>query len=311
MTALPVCFSSVLRVPISVVCSRAILIPKTFVACTILTLGIGLIPGRVARGFPPAPSYNLYGMVRDQVGQTITAEGAQIVLLKGGVEIGRTPINSLQGIDQNYDLNIRIDQSRAGTTLYTEKAVPAQGLFSLVVEMNGSRFHPIEVTGSLTVGRGGERVRLDLNLGEDTDRDGLPDVWEQWQLFQAGTVPDNDGRWPINLITGDGDFDGDGQSNQLEYVAGTFAGDATEFFKLEIKEKLAETVRFEFFGITGKTYTIERSRDHRTWTRMPFSTGTSASAASGAFTATGVGIIAAFVTPTADAGEEFFRLSVR
>lgn len=263
-----------------------------------------------ARAFPPAPYYTLYGTVRDQVGQTVTAEGAMLILLKGGVEIGRTPINSLIRLDQNYELKIRIDQNRSGTTFYTDKAVASQGLFSLVVEMNGSLFYPIEVSGTLTAGKGGERVRLDLNLGEDSDGDGLPDAWEQWQLYQAGYYPDENGDWPIHLITRNGDFDGDGSSNLLEYIAGTFAGDATEKFALEIKEKLPESVRFEFYGITGKNYTIESSPDAKTWTRIPFSTAVPA-AGELSYTAVDVGILSAFTIPQTGTTKEFFRLSVR
>jgi hypothetical protein len=269
-----------------------------------------LLAASGAQAFPPAPYYTLYGIVRDQVGQAITAEGAQIILLKGGVEVGRTPINAVQAVDQNYELSVRIDQNRTGTTLYTDKAVTAEGPFSIAVEMNGARFYPIEVTGNLTAGKGAERVRLDLNLGEDTDHDGLPDVWEQWQLYQAGKSPDSNGHWPIDLITKDGDFDGDGQSNFLEYVAGTFAGDATEFFKLDIKEKLTDKVRFEFYAITGKTYTIERSTDNKAWARIPFTAGT-ATTVSNTYTATGVSVLSAFVTPTDGAAKEFFRLTVR
>lgn len=264
----------------------------------------------VLHGFPPAPYYTLYGTVRDQVGQRITAEGAVIVLLKGGVELGRTPIDSTLWIEQNYELNIRIDQDRSGTTLYNEKAVPALGLFSLVVEMSGSLFYPIEVAGSLTSGKGGERVRLDLTLGEDSDGDGLPDVWEQWQLYQAGYYPDGNGDWPIDLITRNGDFDSDGSSNLLEYLAGTFAGDATEKFELAIKEKLPGSVRFEFYGIIGKSYTIERSVDAQTWTRIPFAIAAPA-AGQISHTATSIGVLSAFTTPLDGTTKEFFRLSVR
>ncbi|MFZ9941713.1 MAG: hypothetical protein ACO3F7_06135, partial [Luteolibacter sp.] len=80
--------------------------------------------GGIASAFPPAPYYTLYGMVRDQVGQTITAEGAEVILLKGGVEVGRTPITSSR-LDQSYELNMRLDQNRSGTTFYTEKAIAA------------------------------------------------------------------------------------------------------------------------------------------------------------------------------------------
>jgi hypothetical protein len=262
-------------------------------------LGLG-----TADAFPPAPYYTLYGMVRDQVGQTVTAKGAEIILLKGGVEVGRTPITSSQ-LDQSYELKIRIDQSRTGTTFYTDKAVAALGLFSLVVSMNGELFYPIEVSGNLTAGKGGERVRLDLTLGEDTDKDGLPDVWEQWQLYQAGVENYMD----LTLIDKNGDFDKDGQSNWMEYLAGTFAGDATERFGLSIKEKLPDSVRFEFFAITGKVYTIESSLDMQTWTKVAFGVGAPA-AGSTAYQAKDVGILSAFSAPRSDT-KEFYRLTVR
>ena len=258
--------------------------------------------------FPPAPYYTLYGTVRDQVGQTLNVEGATLILLKGGTEVGRTPISSLQ-LDQNYELNIRIDANRSGTTIYSEKALSAQGQFSLVVEMNGSLFYPIEVAGTLTAGKGGERVRLDLNLGEDADGDGLPDIWEQWQLYQAGYFPDANGNWPLHLIDRNGDLDGDGLSNYLEYLAGTFAGDATERFDLQIKEKTETDVRFEFYAITGKTYTIERSADMKTWARVPFAIGAPA-AGEQTYSATNVGILSAFAAPAAT-DKEFYRLTVR
>ncbi len=263
-----------------------------------------LFTAGIAAAFPPAPYYTLYGIVRDQVGQTVTAEGAEIILLKGGVEVGRTPITSSQ-LDQSYELKIRIDQSRTGTTFYTDKAIAASGLFSLVVSMNGALFYPIEVSGNLTAGKGSERVRLDLTLGEDKDKDGLPDVWEQWQLYQAGAEDYED----LALIDKNGDFDKDGQSNWMEYLAGTFAGDATERFGLSIKEKLPDSVRFEFFAITGKVYTIESSLDMKTWTRVAFAVGAPGTGAQ-AHQATDVAVLSAFAAPRSDT-KEFYRLSVR
>lgn len=273
------------------------------------------LPVVPVHGFPPAPYYTLYGMVRDQVGQVIRAEGTQLILLKDGVEVARTPIHSSLRLDQNYELNVRVDQNRSGTKLYSEKALPAEGLFSLEVEMNGSRYLPIEAAGNLTAGRGSERVRLDLNLGEDSDGDGLPDIWEQWQLYQAGYQADAGGQWPIGLLDRDGDFDRDGQSNWREYLAGTFAGDATERFDLEIKEKAEDGIRFEFYAVTGKTYTLETSTDGETWKRMSFALGTEQA---GPFTrvreevhrAESSGILSAFAPP-AENDRELYRLTVR
>lgn len=274
-----------------------------------LILLLSLLSTLTALAFPPAPYYTLYGMVRDQVGQTLTAEGAEVVLLKEGVEIGRTPITANR-IDQSYELNVRMDQTRSGTALYSDKAVSVGGLFSLVVEMNGSTFYPIEVSGTLEAGNGGERTRLDLTLGEDSDGDGLPDVWEQWQLYQAGQYPAADGSWDLSQISANGDFDGDGQSDGFEYIAGTFAGDATEVFGLEIKEKLAGNVRLEFYAITGKTYTIERSSDMLEWTRVNFATESAQNTPAAGHVAAGVGQVPVFLAPASDA-KEFYRLSVR
>jgi hypothetical protein len=267
-----------------------------------------LLAASSSQAFPPAPYYTLYGVVRDQVGQTVTAEGAEVILLKGGVEVGRTPISSAL-IDQNYELQMRLDQNRSGTTFYTDQAVAAGGLFSLVVSMNGALFYPIEVAGNLTAGKGGERVKLDLTLGEDKDKDGLPDVWEAWQLYQAGLSPDENGNWDLSLIDRNGDFDKDGQTNLLEYIAGTFAGDATETFGLTIKEKLPQSVRFEFYAITGKVYTIESTPDMKTWTRVPFTVGAPGTG-NNAHQAADVGVVSAFTAPRASAAE-FYRLTVR
>jgi hypothetical protein len=152
-------------------------------------------------------------------------------------------------------------------------------------------------------------VNLDLTLGEDLDKDGLPDTWEAWQLYQAGLYPDENGNWDLSLLDKNGDFDEDGQSNGLEYITGTFAGDATETFVLTIKEKLPQSVRFEFYGITGKVYTIESSLDMKTWTRVPFAVG-APGVGNSAHQASDVGIVSAFTAPRATTSE-FYRLSVR
>jgi hypothetical protein len=259
--------------------------------------------------FPPAPYYTLYGNVRDQVGAILHADGAEIVLLRDGVEIGRSPVSDASVGDFNYELHIRIDASLNGTPIYSNKAVPAKGVYSVVVDLNGQIFYPIEAAGTLRTGSGGERVRLDLTLGADTNLDGLPDAWQEWVLYQAGKAPGGSG-WNINLVTRDGDYDGDGMSNYIEYVAGTFAGDATERFELKIINVTAETVTFEFFAITDKTYAIEKSTDLRNWAAMPFTTIVGATGTLN-FRATQVGVLPAYAPANSGAAPCFYRLSVR
>jgi hypothetical protein len=186
--------------------------------------------------------------------------------------------------------------------------VPALGLFSLAVDLDGQRYYPIEVAGQLQAGQGGERVRLDLNLGSDTDLDGLPDVWEEWQLYQLGEYPGAPG-WTLARVTRDGDLDGDGVSNFQEYVAGTFAGDATERFELKLLSIANGVASFQFFAITGKVYKIEASTDLVTWAEIPFSVAAGATPAL-FHRAADVAVLPAYADYPAGQ-KRFYRLTVR
>lgn len=260
------------------------------------------------RAFPPVPSYVIYGTVRDQVGATLAVDGAELILLRDNVEIGRTPIFNDLLLDSNYELTISLDQKNAGTRTYSTKAVAPQGIYSLKVVMNGQDFYPIEASGTLRAGNGGERVRLDLSLGIDANHDGLPDAWQEWVLYQAGRRPGTPG-WDINLVTKDGDFSGDGVSNWIKYVAGTYNGDATQRFELRLTNKTATLVSFQFYAITSKVYGIEESTDLKTWTAVPFATATGGTTAA-LYKAPEVGITPAYITAQPDASR-FYRLTVR
>lgn len=282
---------------------RTRLIPLLFLIGWVV-LGLVL----VLNAFPPSPYYVIYGIVRDQVGTTLSVQGADIILLRDGAEIGRAPISTELRGDLNYELNIPIDQSRAGSRTYSYRSVAAQGVYSLVVEMNGQKFYPIEVSGTLRAGNGGERVQLDLNLGEDRNHDGLPDAWQEWQLYQRGIQPGPNG-WDLSLVPPNGDLDGDGVSNYDEYLAGTFAGDATDRFELILREKNATQVQFEFFAITGKVYQIEESTNLQTWTAVPFSISPGDAPAK-SYRATAVAILPAYV-PASPGASRFYRMAVR
>ena len=81
----------------------------------------------LGQAFPPAPYYAIYGTVRDQVGATLLVEGAELVLLRNGLEIGRTPVFSQLKGDFNYELKIRIDQNRLSTRTYSSRPCPPTG----------------------------------------------------------------------------------------------------------------------------------------------------------------------------------------
>jgi len=226
-----------------------------------LTLALLISP---LAAFPPAPFYTLFGMVRDENGQSLRVDGAEVVFYKGSSEVLRTAILKTGRHEQNYQIRLAMDMFRPGTKTYSDRAIAAGNGFTLGVVLSNVVYYPIEMSSPRLVGKPGQRIRLDLNLGVDSDGDGIPDAWEQSQLYAGGIEPVN-GEWDLGLIDRNGDFDRDGTGNWDEYVAGTFAADPTSYLSLRITETLESNVRLRFFGNFGKVYSLESSSDLKTW----------------------------------------------
>jgi hypothetical protein len=279
---------------------------------------IALLVSRLS-AFPPAPFYTLFGMVRDENGQSLRVDGAEVIFYEGTTEVLRTSILEAGRFEQNYQIRLPMDMLRPGTKDYTERAVATGSGFTLGVTLSNVVYYPIEMSAARLVGKPGQRVRLDLNLGIDSDGDGIPDAWEQSQLYAGGIAP-VDGDWDLSRINRDGDFDGDGTSNWNEYVAGTYATESTSYLNLRITATLASHVRLKFFGIYGKVYSLESSSDLKTWTpagiflRDPESTDSDDVAdppvAQEFLDATATGFVDVY-SPSEAATSKYYRLKVR
>lgn len=275
----------------------------------------------VAYAFPPAPFFTLYGTVRDEQGQRLNIAGAVVVFYKNGVEVLRQNITENSQFDQNYQIRLRMDMQRLGTQSYSNLATGTGAAFTLAILINNVPYYPIEMSVTRTVGKPGERVRLDLTLGVDSDGDGIPDAWEQSQLYAAGILPGPNG-WDLSLITRNGDFDGDGISNYNEYIAGTFATDPTDFLSLRIVDKSDTSAHFRFFSIYGKVYSLESSTDLKTWSPVSLYTRNPDPAALGqtdappvaqpSLTATATDVVEIYAnTAPGSTRALFYRLKVR
>jgi hypothetical protein len=276
------------------------------------------------RAFPPAPFFTLFGTVRDEQGQALQLDGDVVVFYKNGVEVLRQNISEDSQFDQNYQIRLRMDMQRAGTVNYSDLANATGTPFTVAILIHNIPYYPIEMSVARTVGRPGERVRLDLTLGVDSDGDGLPDAWEQSQLFAAGIQPGPNG-WDLSLITRDGDFDHDGHTNYEEYVAGTYATDPSDHLDLRIAGKTATSAHLQFFAIYGKTYTLEASTDLKTWSLIPFYTSSPDPVTVGdnetpppvpvaqkILSSTTTGVTDIYADPAADSKRAYFyRLNVR
>ncbi len=273
-----------------------------------------------ASAFPPAPFFTLYGTVRDEQGQTLRIAGAVVVFYKDGVEKLRQTIAESTQSDQNYQIRLRMDMQRLGTQSYSDLSTGTGAAFTLAILINNIAYYPIEMSVTRSVGNPGERVRLDLTLGVDSDGDGLPDAWEQSQLFAAGFTAGPNG-WDLSKLDRNGDFDGDGISNINEYLAGTFATDPTDYLSLRIREKSATSVHLQFLSISGKVYTLETSTDLKVWTPMPFylrspepeqfTAEQGAPIAQPSLQAASTGVVDLYAATAADTTHAFYRLKVR
>ena len=251
--------------------------------------------------FPPAPFHLIYGMLRDEYGTPISS-GAEIILeTSAGTQV-RTVSNPGIEVGANFWLEVPMDSGLTSGP-YQPTALRPFVPFVIKVRIGGVTYLPIEMQGDFSkLGKPSQRTRLNLTLGEDSDKDGLPDAWER--LIN----PD------ISQVRPGDDSDHDGLSNQQEYVAGTYAFDPEAGFSLDIVGFQEDRPTLEFMAITGRTYTVLGSTDLSEWKPFSFrfSTDPASAPAREGFTADSVQRVRVEVVAPASATPSiFFRLKVQ
>lgn len=225
-----------------------------------------------ARAYPPAPDHVIYGTVRDERGQAMVKGSATVVVSTSAGEIVRGPIDDFGEPGVNYLVRIPMDSGTLGTLYRPTALLPSAG-FTIRVVRERSVFVPVEVSlVPPTIGQPGQRTRLNLTLGIDSDGDGLPDAWEQ-ALIDA----DRSGRLRslADVKPGD-DLDGDGLTNLQEYLLGTYPLDRLDGLSLAVLEVVNGFARLRFSTVTGRTYAIKSSSDLQAWSPQTFAIGTAA-----------------------------------
>lgn len=225
-----------------------------------------LLAPMAAMAFPPAPAVTFFGVVRDEGGRPLdTSEGRVIVNGNAGeVTRGITDTTRQRGV--NYSVHLPMDANTGGT-LYNVTALRPTLPFTIKVVIRNKTYVPMQMTGRIwTAPKAGERLRLDLSLGLDSDGDGLPDSWEDGLIDgdQSGRL-----RSLADVNPGD-DLDGDGLTNFQEYQLGTYALDRLDGLALEIAGIDENEVRLQFATVAGRTYRLQSSVDFQTWTDETF-----------------------------------------
>ncbi len=265
-----------------------------------LLLGIVALE-RPVSAYPPAPFHLFYGMLRDEYGTPISLKGAQVILeTSSGVQV-RTTINPGVETASNYRLEVPMDAGLMAAP-YQPTALRPFVPFRIKVRIGNVTYLPIEMVGDYAnLGQPGQRTRLNLTLGEDSDGDGLPDAWER--LIN-----------PDLTKVKPGEDAGNGLNYLQTYYAGTYVVDPKNGFALNILGFTNGTPLLEFLAVNGRTYTLLGSRDLKTWKTVAFrvpAEGTNA-VARGSFQADAVKTVRMEVaSPDAEPPPTYFRLMLQ
>ena len=213
--------------------------------------------------YPPAPHHGIYGLVRDEFGNPLRSQDAQVMFeTTAGVKFS-TPVEPGREPGVNYRLDVPMDSGMT-SDLYKPTALRPTVPFVMRVKIGTVTYLPIELSGDLSkVGQAGKETILNLTLGEDADGDGLPDAWERSLMLSLGLDSLGD-------VNGGDDSDGDGLSNLDEYISGNYAYDDEDGFALEAAGVNGDSPVLQFRVLRGRSYTVYGTDDLKSWVPVVF-----------------------------------------
>jgi len=114
------------------------------------------------------------------------------------------------------------------------------------VQLTNAGNYQVGVTNLAGIATTGLTTNAVLTVLEDTDGDGMPDLWESANGFDPGVASD------ATL-----DADGDHASNLQEYLAGTDPNSPENQLRIESIRLMPAGAKLEFTALSNKTYAVE------------------------------------------------------
>jgi len=188
------------------------------------------------------------------------------VKAKDGTLLAKTTTATYGNTAYNYAVSVPLaSQSIAGHVKYGDAVV-----FEFV-DPDGRIYSGIVTAGDAMIGKPGGYRKVNVILATDSNGDGVPDEYLEtieYEMWRRG----------ITTYDPDADYDGDGQSNKAEYIAGSNPFDKTDMFSVrEMAEKdgFNDYYAFKVLVSQGRTYTVSTTgkldKDVTEWTTGSFS----------------------------------------
>lgn len=210
----------------------------------------GLLWADEAKPVFPVGTHVYVGTAYDYAGYLVQPEANMTVQALGtnGNVLAAAPIVKAEGLGRNFLLSVPI------TNPGTDKSAAIGDRVVLVVKQGERTLYASDASRQ-TVSGANMATEVRFVMATDSDGDGVPDEYVNYLapfLEAYGISPSGYDAWA--------DYDGDGQSNYAEYVAGTDPFDEYDFLRItDFKAAGNDNVALSFEYVGSRVYLIQSS----------------------------------------------------
>ena len=196
------------------------------------------------------PPFTFVGRVTDY--DHVAYDSDQVATVRAFAEDGTELANATTYFARDSFYNFKIDIPL--TSAEAEGRAKVGDKVKLVfTDPEGRVFNGVVPEDNAVVGNPGEYRRISVMLDEDENKDGVGDTYvyyNWWHLSEMGLG--------LADFDAEADYDGDGQNNRSEFIAGTSMFDAEDVFNVRalIISNQLDSVSVAFLAKNGRAYTV-------------------------------------------------------